>query len=62
MTDTERLDALPRLLYQYDLAYCRHGYTFFPKLYTTIPPVVTNFYPTLRALIDAAIESQKETK
>lgn len=51
--DAERLDALPKILLRYDLGKSRHGFTFFPKSFSS-NPIVEAFYTDFRELIDAA--------
>ena len=52
MTDTERLDLLVKLLPKYDLGICKSGYTLFGRFGLTTKPIVQDFYPTVRHLLD----------
>lgn len=60
MTDTERLDLLVRLLPKYDLGICRSGYTLFGRSGLTMKPIVQEFYPTVRDLLEVVGELNLE--
>lgn len=53
MNDSDRLDLLIRVLYRYDLARCRNGWTLFGRSELTKKPIITDFYPSVRELLDA---------
>lgn len=57
--DAARLDALPKILSEYDFSEIPTGYyTFFPKEYSQ-PFLVDRVYKNFRELIDAAIAAKE---